>query len=34
LAVTTINADAEGDDRENLNDEYIVFRNDATAASS
>ena len=27
LAVAEINADAEGDDRENLNDEYIVFEN-------
>ena len=27
LAVAEINADAEGDDRENLNDEYVVFEN-------
>ena len=27
LALTWINADAEGDDRENLNGEYLVFRN-------
>jgi len=27
LRVETIHADAEGDDRENLNDEYIVFTN-------
>jgi len=27
LEVTTVNADAEGDDRENLNDEYVVFEN-------
>ena len=27
LEVTTINADAEGDDGENLNDEYVVFEN-------
>jgi len=27
LVVETINADAEGDDRENLNDEYVVFKN-------
>jgi competence protein ComEC len=27
LEVATINADAEGDDRENLNDEYVVFEN-------
>jgi competence protein ComEC len=27
LEITEINADAEGDDRENLNDEYIVFEN-------
>ena len=32
LAVATINADAEGDDRENLNDEYIVFRNDGDSS--
>ena len=30
LAVATINADAEGDDRENLNDEYVVFENAGT----
>jgi competence protein ComEC len=27
LSITEINADAEGDDRENLNDEYLVFEN-------
>ncbi|VTT85701.1 Competence-like protein [Halorubrum sp. DM2] len=27
LEVEAINADAEGDDRENLNDEYVVFEN-------
>jgi len=27
LAVATIHADAEGDDREDLNDEYVVFEN-------
>jgi hypothetical protein len=27
LVVAEINADAEGDDRENLNDEYVVFEN-------
>src|SRR5699024_8536610 len=27
LAVKTVHADAEGDDRENLNDEYLVFTN-------
>ena len=27
LVLEDINADAEGDDRENLNDEYVVFRN-------
>ena len=27
LAVATINADAEGDDGENLNDEYVAFEN-------
>ena len=27
LEVATINADADGDDRENLNDEYVVFEN-------
>lgn len=27
LSLTEINADAEGDDRENLNDEYLVFEN-------
>ncbi|MCQ4334849.1 lamin tail domain-containing protein [Natronomonas sp. F2-12] len=27
LAITEIHADAEGDDRENLNDEYVVFEN-------
>ncbi len=32
LAVATIHADAEGDERENLNDEYVVFEN--TGSSS
>jgi len=32
LAVATINADAEDDDRENLNDEYVVFRNDGDSS--
>ena len=32
LAVATINANAEGDDRENLNDEYVVFRNDGDSS--
>jgi len=27
LEVATVNADAEGDDRENLNDEYVIFEN-------
>jgi len=27
LEIETVNADAEGDDRDNLNDEYVVFRN-------
>ncbi|MDT3433270.1 lamin tail domain-containing protein [Haloarcula sp. 1CSR25-25] len=27
LQIAAINADAEGDDRENLNDEYVVFEN-------
>jgi competence protein ComEC len=27
LAIETIHADAEGDDRQNLNDEYIIFNN-------
>lgn len=27
LEVATVNADAEGDDRENLHDEYVVFEN-------
>jgi len=27
LEIETVNADAEGTDRENLNDEYVVFRN-------
>jgi competence protein ComEC len=27
LEIATINADAEGDDRENLNDEYVAFEN-------
>ncbi|WP_415380531.1 lamin tail domain-containing protein [Halosimplex sp. TS25] len=30
LVVDEIHADAEGDDRENLNDEYVVFRNTGT----
>jgi competence protein ComEC len=30
LAVADINADAEGNDRENLNDEYVVFENTAS----
>ena len=30
LAVEEINADAEGNDQDNLNDEYVVFRNDGT----
>ncbi|MGQ3328232.1 lamin tail domain-containing protein [Halorubrum sp. FL23] len=30
LAVATINADAAGDDGENLNDEYVVFENAGT----
>jgi competence protein ComEC len=30
LAIETIHADAAGDDRENLNDEYVVFRNTGT----
>ncbi|WP_435074678.1 lamin tail domain-containing protein [Halorubrum sp. HHNYT27] len=30
LAVASINADAAGDDRENLNDEYVVFENVGT----
>jgi competence protein ComEC len=28
LTLAAVNADAAGDDRENLNDEYVVFRND------
>ena len=28
LRLAEVNADAAGDDRENLNDEYVVFRND------
>ena len=28
LEVAAVHADAEGDDRENLNDEYVIFRND------
>ncbi len=31
LSITEIHADAEGDDRDNLNDEYIVFKNTGTA---
>jgi len=30
LAVAAVHADAEGDDRENLNDEYVVFENAGT----
>jgi len=30
LVSEEIHADAEGEDRENLNDEYVVFRNDGT----
>ncbi len=30
LAIATINADAADDDRENLNDEYVVFENTGT----
>jgi len=32
LAVATIHADAAGDDRENLNDEYVVFENTGEAS--
>jgi len=32
LALQTINADAEGNDRENLNDEYLVFENTGESA--
>jgi len=32
LTVATINADAEGDDRENLNEEYVIFRNDGDSS--
>src|SRR5699024_3567243 len=32
LALKTVHADAEGDDRENLNDEYIVFTNTGSAS--
>jgi len=31
LAVATVHADAAGDDRENLNDEYVVFENTGDA---
>ncbi len=31
LSVVEINADAQGDDRENLNDEYVVFENTGDA---
>jgi competence protein ComEC len=31
LVIDTINADAAGDDRTNLNDEYVVFRNSGDA---
>jgi len=30
LAVESVHADAEGDDRDNLNDEYVVFENTGT----
>ncbi len=30
LSLTDINADADGDDRENLNDEYLVFQNNGS----
>ena len=30
LVVVEVNADASGDDRENLNDEYVVFENDGS----
>jgi len=33
LAIATINADAAGDDRETLNDEYIVFENEGRRRS-
>ncbi|WP_255197754.1 lamin tail domain-containing protein [Halorarius litoreus] len=32
LALVQVNADAEGDDRENLNDEYVVFENTGSGA--
>lgn len=32
LVVATVHADADGDDRENLNDEYVVFANDGSDA--
>jgi competence protein ComEC len=32
FVIETINPDAEGDDRENLNDEYVVFRNDGDSS--
>ena len=32
LAVVEVNADAAGDDRDNLNDEYVVFENAGTEA--
>ena len=32
LEVATVNADAEGDDRENLTDEYVIFENTADDA--
>ena len=31
LTLVEVNADAAGDDRENLNDEYVVFRNDGAS---
>jgi competence protein ComEC len=32
LTLQTVNADAAGSDRENLNDEYVVFENTGSAA--
>jgi competence protein ComEC len=32
LVIETVHADAEGDDQENLNDEYVIFTNDGTNA--
>jgi len=31
LVIETVHADAEGDDRANLNDEYVVFRNNGSS---